>query len=239
MKRKRKKNNFIRNLSVFVLFFIVFISTFVIGIGWVKYAEVTKKSPIDDAISQIKAKENYTNIDDISLTFINAMVAVEDRRFYKHNGVDVIGIGRAFVKNVKDKTLSEGGSCITQQLAKNMYFINDNTLSRKIAEIFISIELEKKLSKKEILELYFNVIYYGSGYYNIYDASMGYFNKIPAKISDYEATLLAGIPNAPSVYSLKNNPDLAKQRQKTVLNAMVEMKYLTDAEARAILSKNL
>ncbi len=238
MKRKKKKNTFLRKIVFFILACIIFISAFVIGIGWVKYEAVTKELSVDDAIVQIKAKENYTNIDNISLTFINAMVAVEDRRFYKHNGVDIIGIARAFAKNVKDKTLSEGGSCITQQLAKNIYFINDNTFSRKIAEIFISIELEKKLSKKEILELYFNVIYYGSGYYNIYDASVGYFNKIPSKISDYEATLLAGIPNAPSVYSLKNNPELAKQRQKTVVNAMVDMKYLTNAEANAILSRN-
>lgn len=238
MKRKRKKYGIIRKLSIFVLVCIVLISTFVVGIGWVKYAEVTKKLPIGDAIAQIREKENYTNIDNISLTFINAIVAVEDRRFYKHNGVDIIGIARAFASNVKEKTLSEGGSCITQQLAKNMYFINDNTLSRKIAEIFISVELEKKLSKKEILELYFNVIYYGSGYYSIYDASMGYFDKLPSKISDYEATLLAGIPNAPSVYSLKNNPDLAKQRQKTVVNAMVDMKYLTEIEANTILMQN-
>lgn len=239
MKRKRKKKSLIKKFFVFIFSCIIFISAFVVSIGWVKYEAVTKELTVNDAIAQIKAKENYTNIDDISLTFINAMVAVEDRRFYKHNGVDVIGIARAFVKNVKDKTLSEGGSCITQQLAKNMYFINDNTFSRKIAEIFVSVKLEKMLSKKEILELYFNVIYYGSGYYNIYDASMGYFNKTPIKISDYEATLLAGIPNAPSVYSLKNNPDLAKQRQRTVVSAMVDMKYLTDSEARAILSRNM
>ena len=236
--RRKKKKSFFRKIFVFIFACFIFVSAFVVGIGWVKYEAVTKELSIDEAIAQIKAKENYTNIDDISLTFINAMVAVEDRRFYMHNGVDVIGIARAFAKNIKDKNLTEGGSCITQQLAKNMYFINDNTLSRKIAEIFISVELEKKLSKKEILELYFNVIYYGSGYYNIYDASMGYFNKTPAKISDYEATLLAGIPNAPSVYSLKNNPDLAKQRQKTVVNAMVDMKYLTNAEAKTVLARN-
>lgn len=238
MKRKKKKNSFIKKIFIFVLACIIFASAFVMGIGWIKYKEVTKRLSVDDAIAQVRATENYTKIDNISLTFINAMVAVEDRRFYKHNGVDIIGIARAVAKNIKDKTLSEGGSCITQQLAKNMYFINDNTFSRKIAEVFISIKLEKKLSKKEILELYFNVIYYGSGYYNIYDATMGYFNKTPAKISDYEATLLAGIPNAPSVYSLKNNPDLAKQRQKTVVKSMVEMRYLTEIEASAILSRN-
>ena len=116
-----------------------------------------------------------------------------------------------------------------------MYFINDNTLTRKIAEIFVAVELEKIYSKKEILELYFNSIYYGSGYYNIADATYGYFGKSPYDISDYEATLLAGIPNAPSVYSLDNNPHLAKQRQKRVVEAMLSVNYLTQEEADAIL----
>ena len=90
---------------------------------------------------------------------------------------------------------------------------------------------------EKILELYFNVIYYGSGYYSVGEASEGYFGKKPSELTDYEATLLAGIPNAPSVYSLDNNPTLAKKRQKTVVNAMVDMKYLTKEEAQEILSE--
>ena len=165
------------------------------------------------------------------------MVAVEDRRFYQHKGVDFIGVCRAMVNNIQKKSFVEGGSCITQQLAKNIYFMNDDTLTRKIAEIFTAAELEKTFSKKEILELYFNVIYYGSGYYNIGDASQGYFGKKPYDLTDYEATLLAGLPNAPSAYSPDKNPDLAKKRQKKVVDAMVRMKYLTREEANVILAK--
>lgn len=228
---------FIKKLIIFILCIAVFVSGFFVGIGWVKYKNATEDLPLEEAVLLIKSQENFTKFDDISLHFINAMVAVEDRRFYKHHGVDIIGIARAMSENIKSKSMQEGGSCITQQLAKNIYFINDNTLSRKIAEIFVAVELEKKYNKKEILELYFNKIYYGSGYYNVHDASVGYFNKKPAKLTRYESTLLAGIPNAPSVYSLKNNPDLAKQRQKKVVEAMLEAGYLTDVEAAGILAQ--
>lgn len=227
---------FIKKLFTSVLLLIFIASAVVIAGGWGKYKQAVKQLPLSVAVSNIKNTESFTQFSDISLTFVNAMVAVEDRRFYQHKGVDFIGVCRAMVNNIQKKSFVEGGSCITQQLAKNIYFMNDNSLSRKIAEIFVAVDIEKALSKKEILELYFNVIYYGSGYYNIADASIGYFGKKPADLTDYEATLLAGIPNAPSVYSLNNNPDLAKKRQKTVINAMVSMKYLTREEADILIS---
>ena len=227
----------IKKLLFYVLLIIFIAVSILTACGWGKYNQATSQLSIEDAAKNIKTNETFTPIDDVSLTFVNAIVAVEDRRFYQHKGVDVIGLGRAIKKNIKEKSFVEGGSCITQQLAKNIYFMNDNTLSRKIAEIFVAMELEKVFSKKEILELYFNVIYYGSGYYNIYDASQGYFSKTPYNLTDYEATLLAGIPNAPSIYSLKNNPELAKKRQKTVVKAMVDMKYLSQEEANSILSQ--
>lgn len=221
---------------IFTLVFIVF--AVVVAGGWGKYKQATSQLPVEEAAKNIKSQESFTPLDEISLTFINAIVAVEDRRFYKHKGVDIIGITRAIVKNIKEKSLTEGGSCITQQLAKNIYFMNDNTLSRKIAEVFAAIDLEKSFSKKEILELYFNIIYYGSGYYNIGDAAKGYFGKSPYDLTDYEATLLAGLPNAPSAYSPDKNPDLAKKRQKKVVEAMVDMKYLSKEEAAMILAQN-
>lgn len=227
----------IKKLLFYVFLILFIVSSILIAGGWGKYKQAISQLSIEDAAKNIRVEETFTPIDDVSLTFVNAIVAVEDRRFYQHKGIDIIGLGRAIKKNIKEKSLVEGGSCITQQLAKNIYFMNDNTLSRKIAEIFVAMELEKAFSKKEILELYFNVIYYGSGYYNIYDASQGYFNKDPYKLSDYEATLLAGIPNAPSIYSLSNNPELAKKRQKTVVKAMVNMKYLSQEEANWILSQ--
>lgn len=228
---------FIKKLLWYIFLIIVIVSAVMIAGGWGKYKQAVGQLPLEDAAKNIKSEESFTPLDEISLTFVNAMVAVEDRRFYQHKGVDFIGVCRAIKNNIQKKSFVEGGSCITQQLAKNIYFMNDNSLSRKIAEVFAAIELEKTFSKKEILELYFNVIYYGSGYYNIGDAAEGYFGKKPYDLTDYEATLLAGIPNAPSAYSLDNNPELAKQRQKTVVNAMVNMKYLSREEANMILAK--
>ena len=129
----------------------------------------------------------------------------------------------------------EGGSTITQQLAKNLYFTQEKKVERKVAEVFMAVELEKEYSKKDILELYVNSIYFGNNYYCVKDASMGYFGKEPGKMTEYESTLLAGIPNAPSVYALTANPDLAAQRQRQVLEKMIKYKYLTSEEAEKIL----
>lgn len=226
----------IKKLFRFILLLIIITVTVIIAGGYGKYKQAVGQLTIEDAVKKIESDVQFTHYDEISETFLKAMVAVEDRRFYSHRGVDIIGIGRAIKKNFEDRRLSEGGSCITQQLAKNIYFMHDNSFSRKIAEVMIAISIEKKYSKEEILELYSNVIYYGSGYYGIGEAAKGYFGKKPSELTDYEATLLAGIPNAPSVYSLNNNPDLAKKRQKTVLEAMVDMEYLTRQEAEEILT---
>ena len=164
-------------------------------------------------------------------------MAVEDRRFYKHNGFDIIGTTRAIYNDIKANELLEGGSTISQQLAKNLYFPKDNTLQRKIAEIFMAMKIEREYEKEDVLEFYVNGIYYGSGYYSIYDASVGYFNKEPKEMTDYECTLLVGIPNAPSVYSLNNRPDLARQRQKKVIDCMVEVEYITEDEGKEILGE--
>ena len=116
----------------------------------------------------------------------------------------------------------EGGSTITQQLAKNMYFTQEKKITRKIAEVFMSYEIEKNYSKDEILELYVNTIYYGNNYYNIKSASLGYFDKLPKDLNSSECTMLAGIPNAPSLYNPKASPKLAKQRQKQVIQKMIK-----------------
>lgn len=133
-------------------------------------------------------------------------------------------------------SFAEGGSTITQQVAKNLYFTQEKKLTRKIAEVFMAWDLEKLCEKDEILELYVNSIYFGNGCYTVRAASLSYFGKEPADMTDYESTLLAGIPNAPSVYDLTENPDLAAQRQRQVVNMMVEHKYLNAQEAAAILS---
>lgn len=218
------------------LFRIILIVAAVLAfLGFVKYHKATHEMPLDEKIAEIRANENYTEISDIPKTFINAMVAVEDRRFFKHGGFDIIGVARATYVNIKSRDLAEGGSTITQQLAKNLYFPQDSTPSRKIAELYMAFKLEKTLTKYEILELYFNVIYYGKGCYNIHDAAEVYFGKSPSDMTDSECTLLAGIPNAPSVYS--NNTELARNRQEKVLRSMLKSGYITEKEMKDILDE--
>ncbi len=220
--------NFIKKiiLIAFCIFFIV--CTYLLVNGYSLYKSVLKETSLEEKINEIRNKEDYTKIEDVSPDFLNAIVAVEDHRFYKHNGVDLISAVKAIFTNVKASSYVTGGSSITQQLAKNMYFSQEKKMVRKIAEMFMAYNLEKNLSKNEILELYINNIYYGSGYYSVYSASMGYFNKKPSELTLDEASLLAGIPNAPSIYSLDVNPTLARQRQKQVISAMKEYNYIND-----------
>lgn len=220
-------------LIVIVLIIIIAIYT-TIGYNMYKYA--LEKISIDEKIAEIKSKNNYTKFEELPQAYIDAVVAVEDHRFYKHNGVDIIGIARAIYNDIKAWELKEGGSTITGQLAKNIYFTQDRSLTRKIAETFMALKIEKECSKEEIFELYVNTSYFGDGYYSIGEASQGYFNKKPIDMSAYESTLLAGVPNAPSVYAPTQNLDLALQRQKQVINRMVECGFLSDKEAKEIKS---
>lgn len=168
---------------------------------------------------------------------VAALISTEDVRFRSHSGIDIPSLARVAVKTVGMFNLSQGGgSTITQQLAKNLYFTQEKEFTRKIAEMFMAWKLESQFSKDEILELYVNSIYFGSGCYNVGDACREYFGKDPSQMDDYEATLLAGIPNAPSVYDLNENPDLAHQRQKQVLGLMVKYSGLDPNRVDSILA---
>ena len=228
--------------KLFLLGFILLIAVFGIFVyqGYNLYEEAIQETSIKEMVEEIKKeKTNYIKYEELPENYINAIVAVEDRRFFEHNGVDLISIVRAVIKDIQTMSLAEGGSTITQQLAKNTYFTQRKELTRKIAEIFMAFEYEKTCTKEEILELYVNTIYFGDGYYCVYDASHGYFDKEPKEMNLYESTLLAGIPNAPSVYAPTKNPELAKQRQAQVLNKMVKYKYLTQEKANDILNTNI
>lgn len=225
----------IKRILLLCLIVLVVISAVQIRGGYDKYKNALIERPLNEVIAQLQDKENYTQYEDIPEIYYKALVAVEDRRFYKHNGFDIVGSIRAICNDIKAWELLEGGSTITQQLAKNLYFPQDNTLQRKIAEVFMARKIEEEYEKEDVLEFYVNGIYYGSGYYSIYDASMGYFGKVPKDMTVYECTLLAGIPNAPSVYSLNVRPDLAKQRQKKVIECMIELGYITEDEGAKIM----
>ena len=224
---------------IFVVILVsISIGLLVVGNGYDMYKEAIQNEPLADKIEEIKSRENYTSISELPQMYLNAVISVEDHRFYKHSGIDIIAIGRAIVNDIKAMDFVEGGSTITQQLSKNEYFTQEKKITRKMAEVFMAFEIEKNCEKNEILELYINTIYFGNGYYNIKDASLGYFGKLPKDMTDSECIMLAGIPNAPSVYALNKNPELAKQRQKQVINKMIEYDYLTQNEANKILSES-
>jgi len=225
----------IKRLLWLFLVILVIVAGVQIKGGYDKYQKALADRPLTDVLEELQGKENYTQYEKVPEIYYKALVAVEDRRFYKHNGFDIIGTTRAIYNDIKANELLEGGSTISQQLAKNLYFPQDNTLQRKIAEIFMAMKIEREYEKEDVLEFYVNGIYYGSGYYSIYDASKGYFGKEPKDMSDYECTLLVGIPNAPSVYSLDVRPDLAEQRQKKVVECMVDVEYITEDEGNNIL----
>ena len=165
------------------------------------------------------------------------VLSVEDHRFYGHIGIDPIAITRAVINDIRAGAFVEGGSTITQQLAKNLYFTQEKKMERKAAEVFMAFALEKEYSKNEILELYVNTIYFGNGYYCIKDASEGYFGKAPEDMDDYESTLLAGVPNAPSKYAPTVNPALAAKRQEQVLERLVKCGLFTEKRARETMAE--
>jgi len=179
-------------------------------------------------VDRALCKDNYIKIDQIPESLQQAVVAVEDSRFYTHYGFDPEGIGRATLVNLQYGEVKEGASTITQQLVKNLFLSQDQTYGRKAEELLLALDMELHYSKDEILEMYLNTIYFGSGFYGIKDAAKGYFDKPVEKLALPEAAMLAGIPNAPSVYSPYVDFKLAKKRQFIVLDAMVRAGYLRE-----------
>ncbi len=168
-----------------------------------------------------------------------AFVAAEDRRFYEHKGVDIWGITRAILTNLKEGAVLEGGSTITQQLARIIFLNQERTLQRKLKEIALAYKLERELSKDEIIEQYLNHVYLGSSAYGIADASWIYFSKTPDLLTLEEAALIAGLAPAPSYYSPLVNSDLAKKRQSFVLRKMHFAKLISEAELQRALTSKL
>lgn len=195
--------------------------------GYGMYREAIARTSIEERVEAIRGEENFTDYSELPDFYINAVLSVEDHRFRKHLGIDPAAICRAAWIDLTKRSFVEGGSTITQQLAKNLLFTQEKTITRKIAEVFAAFAIEANYSKEEIFELYVNTIYFGSGYYGIYNAAKGYFGKEPSELADYEAAVLAGVPNAPSVYSPDVNSELAMQRTNQVLRSMVRNHFLT------------
>lgn len=188
--------------------------------GYQDYETALSAMNMEEMEQKIQSIGNYTKLENLPETYVKAVLAVEDKRFYRHFGIDLIATCRAFVNDIKAMAPVEGGSTITQQLAKNQYFSQEKKITRKIAELFMAFKIEQSFTKDEILEMYVNSIFFGNNYYCVGDASIGYFGKLPAQMNDDECTMLAGIPNAPSVYNPVVNPELARQRQQQVIRKM-------------------
>ncbi len=204
------------------------------------YAGTRIYSDDDVLIGELKADKGiFVPLSAIPHNMINAVIAVEDSRFWKHNGIDYVAIARAIFKDIIHAGLREGGSTITQQLTKVMFLTPEKTLQRKIREAALAIKIEKNLDKKEILELYLNKIYFGHGAYGVEMASRTYFGKSIRDITLSEAALIAGLIRAPSVYSPFNDLTRAKERQQIVLDRMVEEGFIKESEKEKALRQPL
>lgn len=194
--------------------------------------EATKIISSDGVVLAEVYEENreLVPITDVPKDLQNATIAIEDARFYKHPGIDPRGIVRALYQNLRRGRAAQGGSTLTQQLARNIYLTREKKISRKLKEILLALELERNFTKEQILELYLNQIYYGSGTYGVQTASTVYFGKNVKDLSLAESALLAGLPQKPSAYSPYEDRDAALGRRNVVLDRMTDLRYITAAE---------
>ncbi|MCS7203138.1 MAG: PBP1A family penicillin-binding protein [Thermodesulfovibrio sp.] len=205
--------------------------------GKIKNIQGTKVYAEDGTlIGEFKMQKGiYVPFLQIPKHLVNAVIATEDSRFWKHKGIDYIGIARALIKDILYLSIKEGGSTITQQLAKIMFLTPEKTISRKIKEAYLAIKIERELSKEKILELYLNNVYFGHGAYGVEMASRIYFGKSVKDINLAEAAMLAGLIKAPNLYSPYNDLVKAKQRQDVVLKRMEEEEFITPQERQRAL----
>ena len=225
----------IKRIIIVIILIILLAGAMLTYQGYTMYKQALDKISVKEKVAELQSQKNYTKFEDLPKFYLDAVVAVEDRRFYEHGALDYVGIARAIWTNIKSFELKEGGSSITQQVAKNVYFTQEKTALRKIAEVFMAFEIERNCDKNTILEIYVNTSYFGSGYDGIKEAANGYYDKEPIDMNKYECSMMAGVPNAPSVYAPTKNPDLASQRQRQVLERMVRYEYITEEEMEDIL----
>lgn len=186
--------------------------------GYQMYQSALHRKSIDAAVAELRAQPGYTPADELPQVYLDAVVAIEDHRFYSHYGIDVISICRAALNDLKTMSLEEGGSTITQQVAKNLFLTQEKEFTRKVAEVFLAFDLEAAYSKREILEFYVNSSYFGLGCTGIGQAAPQMLGVEPGDMTLGQAALMAGVPNEPSLYS--SNRLAAEARRDVVLMQM-------------------
>lgn len=227
-------------LVLFLMIIVIAISGYLGFRGYNGYKELTDQTSIETLVAQVESDPEFVAYEDLPSYLVRATVSIEDRRFFEHDGVDIIGLGRAVLSQFIPSLIQKsGGSTITQQVAKNLYGLFESNLDRKLVEFFLAKELEDKYSKNEIFALYVNIINYGDGYIGIYEASTGYFGVEPSSLTIAQCTILAGLPQSPSNYQLSDHYENAKNRQRQVLNAMIESSYITEDEADTIYATDI
>ena len=232
-----------KNLVRIVLILILILGAFLTAVftkGYFRFKEEIENLPIDKAVESYTEKTDYIPFEQINRNFVNAVISVEDKRFFERKGYDLIALGRALYHNLLAKDLIEGGSTITEQIAKNLYlggYIGG--LEEKTAGIFLMRALEHKYSKEELFALYANMNYYGDGYWGIGEAAKGYYDCNVKDLTLGQAAILAGIPNAPAVYQLSDGYELAKERQEWVLQTMVNNHYISEKEMKEALAEDV
>ena len=241
--RRNKPNGFWSNLRTLIIFAIACVlagvaafELYLSSLSPIKNLEGFKPNIVTQFYSHdgeiIKTFTAYTStkisLEDVPEDFKNALIATEDKNFYSHHGYDLSGLARSTIQNILAGHVVQGASTITQQLARILFLSNEKTFDRKIKEIIIAARIEKTISKDKILEMYMNNVYLGSGAYGVESAAETYFNKKLKNCTLPELALIAGLPQAPSVYSPFNNMDLAIQRRNQVLTRMYKMKYITE-----------
>ncbi|MEG0423329.1 MAG: biosynthetic peptidoglycan transglycosylase [Erysipelotrichaceae bacterium] len=224
----------LKKICVMLIIILILLGATLTGLGYNEYRTAINKSSLEDKVEAIKGQENYITFDEINSDLLKATVAIEDRRFYEHDGVDYFALVRTLLSNALAGEIVGGGSTITQQTAKNLYFGYHPSIIRKIAEVFMAKDLEKNYSKKEILELYVNIINYGDNHIGIKEASNGYFRCEPIDLNLNQSSLLAGIPQSPANFQLSNHEEQARIRQKAVLEAMVKEKDINYVQSMQV-----
>jgi len=233
--RKQRKNIFIALLGV--IFFLTALTTITYFSVKGKITSYTASEPIiiydkDEHIVDYLSKQKGENadIEEVPVYLQKAFISVEDRRFYSHHGVDVWRLGKAVLVNLSRGRIAQGGSTISQQLAKNAFLSNERTFTRKFKEVIITLEIERIYSKDEILEKYLNEIYFGSGSYGVREAAKDIFNKDISKVNLAESAMLAGIPNRPNMYNPRKNLESAMKRTHLILKLMLNQNYISQDE---------
>src|SRR5216110_415500 len=243
--RKKKGGNLFRygwKISLLVLIAGAGFAVFLFYGAWAqtfdmkKVGEMPERNTVYDVDGKIYSRLAGANrlkvsLSEVSQFFITAVLAREDSRFYAHKGIDWRGILRALVLDITSGSAREGASSITQQLARNSLPLGGRTLSRKVLEAMVALRIERQFTKQQILELYVNRIYFGTGCYGVETASQLYFGKSASKLNLSEASLLAGFIRSPNRFSPLKNPEGAKIQRNAVLDRMVALKKITSAEA--------